>query len=106
MLGSQRAQQLGQRELLLSPQASRRLVEQQQHRIRCERARDLEQALVAERQIAGKLERPVAEPDAGKLVHGLVPRPGFFAPVEDRKSTRLNSSHLGISYAVLGLEKK
>src|SRR5437899_7707181 len=25
---------------------------------------------------------------------------------EDRKSTRLNSSHLGISYAVFGLKKK
>src|SRR5258705_3541601 len=28
------------------------------------------------------------------------------AATEDRKSTRLNSSHLGISYAVLCLEKK
>src|SRR5262245_64872502 len=27
-------------------------------------------------------------------------------PVEDRKSTRLNSSHLGISYAVFCLKKK
>src|SRR5256885_10754433 len=29
-----------------------------------------------------------------------------FAPVEDRKSTRLNSSHLVISYAVFCLKKK
>src|SRR5262245_64000508 len=28
------------------------------------------------------------------------------APVRDRKSTRLNSSHLGISYAVFCLKKK
>src|SRR5262245_65361585 len=28
------------------------------------------------------------------------------APAEDRKSTRLNSSHLGISYAVFCLKKK
>src|SRR5947199_9347529 len=27
-------------------------------------------------------------------------------PLEDRKSTRLNSSHLGISYAVFCLKKK
>src|SRR5258705_6157977 len=33
-----------------------------------------------------------------------VPRQGKF--VEDRKSTRLNSSHLGISYAVFCLTKK
>jgi len=28
------------------------------------------------------------------------------SPIEDRKSTRLNSSHLGISYAVFCLKKK
>src|SRR5262245_65398549 len=28
------------------------------------------------------------------------------APISDRKSTRLNSSHLGISYAVFCLKKK
>src|SRR5262245_64989648 len=35
--------------------------------------------------------------------------PGFFVAVptsQDRKSTRLNSSHLGISYAVFCLKKK
>src|SRR5262245_27861937 len=30
----------------------------------------------------------------------------FFAETTDRKSTRLNSSHLGISYAVFCLKKK
>src|SRR5437899_5461708 len=31
---------------------------------------------------------------------------GTAFPLEDRKSTRLNSSHLGISYAVFCLKKK
>src|SRR5207248_10941672 len=30
----------------------------------------------------------------------------YFAEIEDRKSTRLNSSHRTISYAVFGLKKK
>src|SRR5437899_4295427 len=35
------------------------------------------------------------------------PRAGFWPPTfRDRKSTRLNSSHLGISYAVFCLKKK
>src|SRR5258705_5126849 len=33
-------------------------------------------------------------------------RPGRAAPHGDRKSTRLNSSHLGISYAVFCMKKK
>src|SRR5437899_5939676 len=33
-------------------------------------------------------------------------QPEFFANATDRKSTRLNSSHLGISYAVFCLKKK
>src|SRR5262247_4253778 len=33
-------------------------------------------------------------------------RGGSAAPVADRKSTRLNSSHLGISYAVFCLKKQ
>src|SRR2546426_7309401 len=32
--------------------------------------------------------------------------PGLFGPDADRKSTRLNSSHLVISYAVFCLKKK
>src|SRR5256885_11453025 len=48
-------------------------------------------------------------PDAGRLAY--VPLYGpqvslFFAPLADRKSTRLNSSHLVISYAVFCLKKK
>src|SRR5205814_10482403 len=33
-------------------------------------------------------------------------QPGVAFKLEDRKSTRLNSSHLGISYAVFCLKKK
>src|SRR5690606_41168481 len=38
-------------------------------------------------------------------IRGLVP-PGEFLPRIDRKSTRLNSSHVKISYAVFCLKKK
>src|SRR5205814_8327822 len=41
--------------------------------------------------------------DGGIRTRGFVGRP---ARPEDRKSTRLNSSHLGISYAVFCLKKK
>src|SRR3712207_7499887 len=34
------------------------------------------------------------------------PRPGLPGQLEDRKSTRLNSSHANISYAVFCLKKK
>src|SRR5437899_12974489 len=39
-------------------------------------------------------------------VLGRQPRPHRGYPCGDRKSTRLNSSHLGISYAVFCLKKK
>src|SRR5437899_7385499 len=41
----------------------------------------------------------------GSLVHLLRHIP-LDVSIEDRKSTRLNSSHLGISYAVFCLKKK
>src|SRR5262245_62634364 len=40
------------------------------------------------------------------LVGGLVGSHALGLSLEDRKSTRLNSSHLGISYAVFCLKKK
>src|SRR5437899_7141836 len=40
------------------------------------------------------------------IVERRVPNRGRETPVRDRKSTRLNSSHLGISYAVFCLKKK
>src|SRR5262245_64993691 len=49
----------------------------------------------------------------GRVVGGLIygwanryPRHATGGPDADRKSTRLNSSHLGISYAVFCLKKK
>src|SRR5262245_6379444 len=45
------------------------------------------------------------DPKAGPLLHVSGMEAGFDL-AEDRKSTRLNSSHLGISYAVFCLKKK
>src|SRR2546421_4501257 len=49
-------------------------------------------------------DRPVGEP--GVVQRDLVSREGDRAVLEDRKSTRLNSSHDQISYAVFCLKKK
>src|SRR5262245_63088386 len=55
---------------------------------------------------ADPLERLAALPGAFALRSSL-PDPGAPARrARDRKSTRLNSSHLGISYAVFCLKKK
>src|SRR5690625_1734885 len=48
---------------------------------------------------SGKIERFVGHPDT----HAAIP---FVSPGLDRKSTRLNSSHVAISYAVFCLKKK
>src|SRR3712207_8618673 len=40
------------------------------------------------------------------LAHGFLLRASLFLVPEDRKSTRLNSSHANISYAVFCLKKK
>src|SRR5207253_10884814 len=45
--------------------------------------------------------RAARDPGLGRPAARLPPR-----PVEDRKSTRLNSSHVAISYAVFCLKKK
>src|SRR5262245_64777173 len=47
---------------------------------------------------------PATVVQALTAVSGKPPTPP--APTSDRKSTRLNSSHLGISYAVFCLKKK
>src|SRR5207247_9674516 len=47
----------------------------------------------------------VTRPDDGHVTEGGIADP-FLLPVEDRKSTRLNSSHEWISYAVFCLKKK
>src|SRR5690242_21489219 len=51
---------------------------------------------------AARVERAACRPHAA---HPVRPRPGR-AAVRDRKSTRLNSSHMSISYAVFCLKKK
>src|SRR5262245_62630223 len=55
----------------------------------------------------GKRLRPILALAAGEVagapVRTVLP---FACALEDRKSTRLNSSHLGISYAVFCLKKK
>src|SRR3712207_8812254 len=43
---------------------------------------------------------------AGSVVHECFHFSSFVFPVLDRKSTRLNSSHANISYAVFCLKKK
>src|SRR5258705_2909233 len=56
------------------------------------------------------VERPVGgvEPHRHARLGGHAPNPQHVVDVGvgDRKSTRLNSSHLGISYAVFCLKKK
>src|SRR5256886_10381356 len=44
--------------------------------------------------------------DGGSLAYGEYGRPATLDPITDRKSTRLNSSHSQISYAVFCLKKK
>src|SRR5438045_7178836 len=51
----------------------------------------------------GRVDGEAAEDEGGKC--GCHP-PSVTAQRRDRKSTRLNSSHLGISYAVFCLKKK
>src|SRR5262245_65255071 len=64
-----------------------------------QRAGDGEHLLLAAAERAAGLAPPLAQ-DREQLVHALG------RPRADRKSTRLNSSHLGISYAVFCLKKK
>src|SRR5205814_3228831 len=62
-----------------------------------------------ERRHAGDAFDDVRGPEAPGRPRGRAaaePRPRRRATGEDRKSTRLNSSHLGISYAVFCLKKK
>src|SRR3712207_8274483 len=49
------------------------------------------------------LDRPL---EHGLAWHGRGPGPGLHPTNRDRKSTRLNSSHANISYAVFCLKKK
>src|SRR5690242_20973185 len=55
-------------------------------------------------QATRELERELLRAATFAMVVGYVQR--RLAPREDRKSTRLNSSHMSISYAVFCLKKK
>src|SRR5205814_5071707 len=74
----------------------RELIRQDKER----RLGNLEQDLIAAARGA-RIELPVADIRKKGLVPALRARAR-----RDRKSTRLNSSHLGISYAVVSLKKK
>src|SRR5205814_6877135 len=60
--------------------------------------------LLREWQVGESVEDNVVDVPAERRDSGEVGRPD--AEAQDRKSTRLNSSHLGISYAVLCLKIK
>src|SRR5207249_12280248 len=51
-------------------------------------------------------DEPVASRVRGPGVHDVLREAGRVPEVRDRKSTRLNSSHVSISYAVFCLKKK
>src|SRR5258705_7059652 len=54
---------------------------------------------------SGKI-RPLRLPQHVQQIELLVRQRAALGEIRDRKSTRLNSSHLGISYAVFCLKKK
>src|SRR5262245_65305927 len=61
---------------------------------------------VDERRLQSRRAEPAREPAAAQLGAGAPDEQQLVARGLDRKSTRLNSSHLGISYAVFCLKKK
>ncbi len=71
-IGTQATQQLPEGRFLLTPQAGRRFIENQQHWIGRQRAGDLQDALSSERQAAGLLMGAIGQTDARKLAHRLV----------------------------------
>ena len=77
---------LGERLLLLPAQAGGGLVQHQQHRIGRQRPRDLKQPLIAERQVSGQFERPVAQADAAELGERFLARPRLFAAIEPQRA--------------------
>src|SRR5262245_65315979 len=54
----------------------------------------------------GRSSEMTSVAESAALISRMSTRPGNEAALPDRKSTRLNSSHLGISYAVFCLKKK
>src|SRR5258707_8877898 len=70
------------------------------------RSHNLENVLaaIATTRVAGASTRAVAE--GVRSFKGVEHRLEFVREIKDRKSTRLNSSHANISYAVFCLKKK
>ena len=79
---AQLPQQRGELLLFHVPQSGGGLVEQQQHRIDAQRARDLDDALLAERQAAGQLIDLVGEADALDLARRFRQQFGLIGAVE------------------------
>src|SRR3712207_7737669 len=76
--------------------------------LRLERADDRRATQPGLRRALGRAQRPVRAPEDKATAHRLHLRrePRGRLHGEDRKSTRLNSSHANISYAVFCLKKK
>src|SRR5690349_23685857 len=55
--------------------------------------------------VYGSAEHPDFRPERSDVNFAAVAEPITFAHLQDRKSTRLNSSHVEISYAVFCLKK-
>src|SRR3989475_8634050 len=72
-----------------------------------ELAERLEDDAVAKQSVSGEVDLRLLNPDLATLLEtALRERPDVQAAQRDRKSTRLNSSHSQISYAVFCLKKK
>ncbi len=76
-LVAQPAQQLGERLFFRVSQPGRRLVHQHQHRIGAQRARDLDDALLAQRQAPGRFVQVIAQADAIELARGFGQQPAL-----------------------------
>src|SRR6202043_3100033 len=81
----QPAEEIGEPLLFEMAQSGRRLVEQQQNRVRAERARDFEQALAAERQRACGIENMPAQSDGFEPAQSLMAQARFFRTVEAQR---------------------
>src|SRR5437899_245452 len=96
MVRPQRPQQLRKPELLLAAKARGRLVEDEQGGIGGQRTRDLQDTLIAERQIACELERLFTEPDALELHQRFMPRAGFLPLVEAESAGEQAGTRAGV----------
>ena len=81
-LAAQAPQQIGERLLFGVAQARRGLVEQQEHRVGRQRARDLDQALLAQRQAARGFVQVLGQSHALDLASGLGQEARFLGAVD------------------------